>query len=328
MLSQNHKAMLEQVRAIGGGSQGVALSDEQCVGLLSIVVSDLGLSESFPELPLQAQAFFDIAPETLEISSLNLPDLFERLVDLNKDSDTYFRCLATLHKSRIKYKRILSTQPIPTLDQVGPRGLLQYGMSPSRELAALLYWRKWMFDIDNRAGQETGYLFEPIIASAIGGVSVGARNSPVKRRRDRRKGRQVDCIKERQAYEIKLRVTIAASGQGRWQEELDFPQDAVQSEFTPVLIVLDPTPNEKLTELAAAFTEAGGRAYIGNHAWDHLDNAAGETMANFLRNYVRVPLEDLLESAPADLPDLKLSMDADRVIFRIGDVEHTVSRAT
>ena len=27
------------------------------------------------------------------------------------------------------------------------------------------------------------------------------------------------------AYEFKLRVTIAASGQGRWKEELDFPSD-------------------------------------------------------------------------------------------------------
>ena len=44
-----------------------------------------------------------------------------------------------------------------------PRGLLQYGGMSPKTLAGFLLWRKWIFDIDNRAGQETGYLFEPII---------------------------------------------------------------------------------------------------------------------------------------------------------------------
>ena len=183
-----------------------------------------------------------------------------------------------------------------------------------------------MFDIDNRAGQETGYLFEPIIANAIGGVSVSARHSPIRRRNRPSQGRQVDCIKDRLAYEIKLRVTIAASGQGRWQEELDFPQDAVSSGFRPVLIVLDPTPNPKLTELANTFADAGGVVYKGDEAWAHLEEEAGNTMARFLETYVRMPLDDLLNSAPDDLPDLSLTMQADTVVFRIGSVEHSVSR--
>ena len=199
-------------------------------------------------------------------------------------------------------------------------------MLPAPELSALLYWRKWMFDIDNRAGQETGYLFEPIIANAIGGVSVSARHSPIRRRNRPSQGRQVDCIKDRLAYEIKLRVTIAASGQGRWQEELDFPQDAVSSGFRPVLIVLDPTPNPKLTELANTFADAGGVVYKGDEAWAHLEEEAGNTMARFLETYVRMPLDDLLNSAPDDLPDLSLTMQADTVVFRIGSVEHSVSR--
>ena len=70
----------------------------------------------------------------------------------------------------MKYANILRLQPIPTMDQVGPRGLLQYGSFSAEALTAFLLWRKWIFDIDNRAGQETGYLFEPIIAAAIGGT--------------------------------------------------------------------------------------------------------------------------------------------------------------
>ena len=326
MLSQNQKAILERARALGGGSQGIALTDDQCVGLITVVVRDLGLGESFPGLPLETQSFFDIPPESLQVSSFDLFELFEQLLSLSRDADTYFQCLATLHKSRLKYQRIISTQLIPTLDQVGPRGLLQYGMLPSPELTAILYWRKWMFDIDNRAGQETGYLFEPIIANAIGGVSVSARKSPIRRRNRPSQGRQVDCIKDRLAYEIKLRVTIAASGQGRWQEELDFPQDAVESGFRPVLIVLDPTPNPKLTDLSKAFAGAGGAIYTGDEAWAHLEGEAGGTMARFLETYVRSPLDALLNSAPVDLPDLTLSMQADAVVFNVGTVEYSVPR--
>ena len=97
--------------------------------------------------------------------------------------------LAALHKARLKYARILKTQAVPTIDQVGPRGLLQYGGMNPKVLAGFLLWRKWVFDIDNRAGQETGSLFEPIIAEAVGGVPASAARSPVKRRNDRNKGR-------------------------------------------------------------------------------------------------------------------------------------------
>ena len=34
-------------------------------------------------------------------------------------------------------------------------------------------------------------------------------------------------------------MTIAASGQGRWKEELDFPADCKASGYVPVLVVLD-----------------------------------------------------------------------------------------
>lgn len=58
-------------------------------------------------------------------------------------------------------------------------------------------------------------LFEPILAAALGGVPFPAKKSPVKRAEDPTKGRQVDCVVDRDAYEFKIRVTIAASGQGR-----------------------------------------------------------------------------------------------------------------
>ena len=56
--------------------------------------------------------------------------------------------------------------------------------------------------------------------------------SPVKRIDDNgnptNEGRQIDCYIEesREVYELKLRVTIAASGQGRFSEEMSFPYEA------------------------------------------------------------------------------------------------------
>lgn len=298
-----------------------------CVYLVGVVAQDLELQHHFPEIPADSPPFFGTARgRDLCVPDVNLADVFERLVTHNPNSDTYFSCLAALHKARQKYERILSTQPIPTLEQVGPRGLLQFGHVSPRALAGLLFWRKWLYDIDNRAAQETGYLFEPIIAHAIGGVPSGAKTSPIKRHRDNTKGRQVDCVRERRAYEIKIRVTIAASGQGRWNEELEFPRDCQSSGYTPVLIVLDSTTNPKLESLAAAFRAQGGEVYTGAAAWEHLDTLAGATMAQFLEKYIRAPLQAMLESDPEPLAKFSAEKLAGRMEFTIGDETLVVDR--
>jgi hypothetical protein len=223
---------LTKVRASGGSDIDSALDDGICRYLLAILVHDLGLVELVPELSIKPVELFSRAhPATMRREGLAFLDLYERVLGRLPDADGYFMCLAKLHKARLKYARILEAQPLPTVDQVGPRGLLQYGSLSTASLGALLFWRKWMFDIDNRAGQETGYLFEPILAHCIGGVAFGAKNSPIKRIGGAG-GRQVDCLREeiKAAYEIKVRVTIAASGQGRWGEELSFPVEAAARE--------------------------------------------------------------------------------------------------
>ncbi len=62
--------------------------------------------------------------------------------------------------------------------------------------------------------QETGYLFESVLASCLGGEAVGSRNSPVKRLNERNEptdeGRQIDYGDDGEnqpAYEFKSRVT-------------------------------------------------------------------------------------------------------------------------
>lgn len=318
-LTKSQQILITKARNPSGSELGIFLDDEICTYLAAVIVSDLGLTSHFHELPQGHLPFFGSQPLTgLRLSGYNLMALLERLFALRQDADTYFYCLATLHKARLKYERILGSQAIPTIDQVGPRGLLQYGVLSSKSLASLLFWRKWMFDIDNRAGQETGYVFEPIIAYAIGGIPYSAQKSPVKRGGTGPLGRQVDCVIGNKAYEIKIRVTIAASGQGRWGEELEFPKDCLASGFVPVLVVLDPTTNVKLEELSRAFLAAGGEIYIGQAAWTHLSAVAGLTMARFLEIYVHTPLQSLLKEAPQILPDLTLRMESDHIIMEVG----------
>lgn len=311
-LTQVQRSIISKARAVGGGKQGIALSDEACAFLVGVIVRDLRLQKHFPELPKTLPKFFCAGLlESLIVPGVDFLALFERLVGLDANADTYFSCIATLHKARLKYERILQTQPVPTIDQVGPRGLLQFGTIAPKALTPFLLWRKWIYDIDNRAGQETGYVFEPIIAHAIGGVSVSAAKSPVKRMANPKKGRQCDCVLDKKAYEIKMRVTIAASGQGRWREELDFPTDCKSSGFKPVLVVLDPTPTPKLEELKKKFLAEGGEVYIAADAWKHFDSLAGTTMSRFLQIYVHAPIQALLAQVPEkteELPELRLTM--------------------
>jgi hypothetical protein len=318
-LTANQRSLITKARTGGGSNLGVSLDDAICCYLLATIVHDLELEHRFLDIPVDLEPFFG----SKNISNLRLPGIdlyafFERLVTERPDADTYFFCLAVLHKARLKYERILQSQAIPTIDQVGPRGLLQYGTLSPSALVGLLFWRKWMFDIDNRAGQETGYVFEPIIAYAIGGVPYSAKKSPVKRGGQGSQGRQIDCVVGNKAYEIKIRVTIAASGQGRWGEELEFPKDCETSGFQPILVVLDPTPNSKLDELCRAFINAGGEVYIGTQAWRHLAEVAGSTMARFLELYVHQPLRLLVSEIPDQLPELRVRFDTDKIIMEIG----------
>ena len=326
-LTKTQAAIWQKARSLGNGAQGVGLSEESCAYLVGRIVQDLQLGRQFPEFAPQLTPFFTDEPlDQLIVQGVDAKALFERLVSSQPDADMYFACLATMHKARLKYERILSTQPLPTLEQVGPRGLLQFGKVNTGALAGFLFWRKWFYDLDNRAAQETGYLFEPIIAHAIGGTPAPARKSPVKRRSDPSKGRQVDCIRDDRAYEFKIRVTIAASGQGRWQEELDFPADCRTSGFTPVLICLDSTPNPKLDALMAAFKAQQGEVFIGDSAWEHLDSVAGPTMALFLERYVRTPLQSLLREAPEVPQPLEARWNETSIDIRVGSAAFQIPR--
>lgn len=326
-LSTTQRGILEKARRLGAGASQIHLDDSDCLKLANLIARDLGVTDQRIVAPAGLPDFYDPSFIDWHSDAPSPNETFEALVENVVDGELFFHCLASIHLRRIKYARILSTQPIPTLEQVGPRGLLQFGHAPPAELAALLFWRKWIYDIDNRAAQETGYIFEPIIAASIGGVPYSGKKSPVKSG-GTGNGRQVDCIRNNDAYELKLRVTIAASGQGRWGAELEFPKDCKASGFRPVLIVFDSTVNPKLIELMQAFEHAGGAHYVGDRAWQHLEKAAGETMSVFLERYVRCPLEGLLASAPAptSLPDLVFHQGDGHIAIHVGEVVMRIDR--
>ncbi|WP_435158084.1 hypothetical protein [Haladaptatus sp. DFWS20] len=116
-----------------------------------------------------------------------------------------------------------------------------------------------------------------------------------------------------------MRVTIAASGQGRFGEELQFAEDAHNSVYTPVLLVLDPTASAKLRKLSEEFRDYGGTAYTGDDAWNHLEEKAGDTMAEFLEKYVREPLSQIDENK-GHFESLSIDHGEDgSVVVTIGD---------
>ncbi len=326
-LSKAQSTIFEKARAQGAGDQGISLTDGTLRALVALVGRDLGLPAVEGIDPLDDQEYYAIPPAEFTangaVSALNAYSLLLQVGLV--DTDTYFSSLAALHRARLKFANILRLQATPSLEQVGPRGLLQYGDLSPEALGSLLIIRKWLYDIDNRSAQETGYLFEPIIAGAVGGMPMPAKLSPVKNKKTG-SGRQVDCLRGNSAYEIKMRVTTAASGQGRWREELSFPADCEASGYTPVLVVFDGTHNPKLSELCNAFTRHGGQAHIGEDAWGHLQSESGPTMSIFIKKYIQTPLDDLLISTPTDLPPFNLQLQRHSIKMSIGEEEVLVER--
>jgi hypothetical protein len=339
-LDAEASAFLTRAMSLGNATAlPIVLSGTELARLIGVIYRDTGNEDRLPEesraVIVPDQDYYATPLSWFEypcaLPGRDHVDLMllgrEQIVDFN----TYLSCLSALHKRRKKYARILSAQPVPTMVQVSPRALMEFGGMEPDSLASWLTWRKWFYDLDNRSAQETGYLFEPILAAALGGEPKGARAKAVTRAGDASKGRQVDCWKllpngEKLAYEFKLRVTIAASGQGRFGEELDFARDCRASGARPILLVLDPTPNPRLTELQAAFRAEGGDAYVGDAAWEHLMSEAGPTMATFIDRYVSTPIHAVSQFNGHLLALTARKVDGGHIQITIGGQERLILR--
>lgn len=353
-LTAEESKLLTKVMTMGlGTSLPVVMSPSELARLIGVIYYDTGMGAQLDgEIP-GLWAMIDPGKDYYEIPG----DWFSEPVELEdeqhvalmrlgeaqiEDFSTYLRCISELHKRRRKYGMILSAQPMPTMVQVSPRALMEFGTTEPEALASWLTWRKFFYDLDNRSAQETGYLFEPILAAAIGGEQKSAKSKVVTRASDSTKGRQVDCWKvlpsgQRLAYEFKLRVTIAASGQGRFGEEIQFAEDASSSDATPILIVLDPTMNPRLEDLQRAYEAKGGLAYLGEDAWKHLEDEAGDVMSKFIEKYVRRPIEEIsryekeVEEHPGkkhiDLLELRAKYEAEKITLHLGSYVREIRRS-
>jgi len=334
-ISTATRLLLTQCKVHGSGDAQVVISNSEVYALIFISVRDLGWeiedlnlepislpSANYFTIPVEWFANLAVKGETSQHLLVALAKATER----EADYALYIQNLSALHRRRVKYQRILSQQPRPQMTQIGPRTLIEFGICDSRLLSSWLIWRKWIYDIDNRAAQETGYLFEPILASSLGGEPIGANNSPVKRLdaegNPTNRGRQIDCFiaAENLAYEFKLRVTIAASGQGRFGEELSFPYECEAADITPILLVLDPTPSPRLIQLEEAFINAGGRSFVGDAAWEHMEEEAGDVMSVFIEKYIRPPIEAMSEFEEGEaLSEIHLRWAKDSITIENGE---------
>lgn len=335
------KETFNKCKVLGTGSGKVVLSAGELGALLKMSLAQLGFGTSFPafaDIDLPSLDYYEIPLGFFEdcrdckCSGAELLKIFDAAFKESEDFLLYFRNICSLHQRRRKYQWILSSQPRPTVEQVGHRSLLEYGLCDISLLKNWMIWRKWVFDIDNRSGQETGYLFEPILASCLGGQPVGSKASPIGRLnaegKEAKGARQIDCLlaDEEIVYEFKIRVSIAASGQGRFAEELSWPVEAKSAGYHPILLVLDPTPSNRLTELTQAFQSTGGEVYTGEEAWKHIDERSGPVMSQFVERYIRPPIEAVDDMRDGDLIPIELTWDATEIQIRSGSTCYRLER--
>lgn len=335
------RSLYSKCKMHGTGEAQVVISDSELNALISIAIDDLGWphnelgicrvntpSDAYYEIPM---VWFDDQSEA-DVQASNLIRTLKSCFEKDNDFGLYIENLTALHRRRVKYRRILSSQPIPNMDQIGPRSLLEYGECESDLLANWMVWKKWIYDIDNRSAQETGYLFEPLLASCLGGEPVGSRNSPVKRLdangHPTNKGRQIDCLvpSNNRTYELKLRVTIAASGQGRFGEELSFAEESQAAGFIPVLLVLDPTPSNRLTELSDKYLACGGAFYHGEEAWNHMEQEAGEVISVFIEKYIKPAIQGIEEVEIEYPKSINLAWSDQEIEISDGAVSYVIKR--
>lgn len=318
-LNRQQKQFYKTFSQHGGGNALVSIEPRDVVLLVHIAYKDLHGTAEWMESEFRKLTeidFYSISPAMID----SLPNKTEEeayhflhiagITNIDNVIYLYMTNLSELYRRRFKFYNILKTQSFPSVDQIGLRCLLEYGNCSDQLLFSWMTWRKLIYDIDNRSAQETGYLFEPILASCLGGKSVSHRNSPVKRIDDNgnptNEGRQIDCYIEesREVYELKLRVTIAASGQGRFSEEMSFPYEAKRAGLTPILVVFDSTPSALLDKLIEKYESEGGRAVIGEAAWAELISKAGDEMGMYISKYIKPPIskmEELHDEIPSDV---------------------------
>lgn len=305
LLTLDQRARVSRVRKPSGKS-GLAsrMSDTELakiIGAMSLDYEELRRPKFLPDWAIPTMGYANTPIDWFQADTLEVdfPRLYLEAVERLTDFEITFECFCELHKRIAKFDRIMSTQRFADISAISPRVLLEKSNDPGPVKANFLLWRKFFHDLDSRAAQETAYIFEPILARALGGESCSSKDSPVRRADDPETGRQVDAIVDGSiAYEFKMRLTEAASGKGRLQHELDFARDCATSGFQPALLVLDGTPSSKMTAMCKQVEDHGGFCLVGDEAWGHIRRSAGNTLYKFIERHVRRHIDEVEECEP------------------------------
>jgi hypothetical protein len=125
--SSDIRRLFSACRILGNGDDRVSLSENEIFRLLHQACTDLRVANGVSHLPDLAApppdtdyyrvplAWFQ-QPQPNCPSAENLLESLAACVGHNDDFRLYFDNLATLHKRRVKYQRILSTQPRPVMN--------------------------------------------------------------------------------------------------------------------------------------------------------------------------------------------------------------------
>ena len=107
---------------------------------------------------------------------------------------------------------------------------------------------------------------------------------------------------------------------------MSFPRECVAAGIKPVLIVLDPTTSNRFVQLSELFLSLGGLVFVGEAAWNHIEERAGSTMASFVENYIKPALDAASEFDTTQLDPITMTWSSGSVVIRIGDREHRINR--
>ncbi|MCW3783890.1 hypothetical protein [Defluviimonas salinarum] len=312
-LSPDQAAALRRNRVLGKGAERIILEIPDMARLIG-VLDDVARSAADPARlrdhgPAAAERFYRepdraAAPgDGGTVSPGAFVDAYLEAHDRIPDFDRAFSALCEITKRRQKLRSIMSSQPMPVISDIAMRSPLEYLAMDDEAMASWMIWRKWLYDIDNRIGQETGYLVASVMALALGGRVCEARTSPIRRSGGDFARRRVDCIKDNRAYDLKARLTDAPSRRARMGDEMAFARDCSFSGFVPVLLVLeDPGPGRS-EELVEAYANYGGSVLYGEEAWSHVHEHAGPMMSAFVDLFLRRPVRAISNAGdrPLDL---------------------------
>ena len=225
-LSSTQKKQISKLREVGkNGLSAYRFHDGALAKIVALVeqicATEKTLTTVTPEMRLTDDIFDTSAYWFFE------PLEFEDFVDLYLEAEqkiddfpAVFELVYEVVKRRLRFQWIEENQELPVSEQLANRAVLENGFKDAKSTIANILWRKFWGTIDNRSAAEAGYLTEKVITSCLCGQSYSDKDSPITRFGEGEVGRQIDCIVEDFAYEVKTRITGAASGRGRSRDEL------------------------------------------------------------------------------------------------------------